>query len=127
MSFYEHEELPAIFDPNSMVNLKVKQASAAAAKLIKSYMDGYDQFWQTPRTHGDNALSMVDLQATVDADPAIMYELIADGTAFVEFVQNSHAEKIGTEYFPSRYLTIPYETDTNGRFVSLKPEWEVQE
>ena len=69
MSFYEHEELPPIFDPNSMVNLKVKQASAAAAKLIKSYIDGYDQFWQTPRTHRDDALSMVDLQATIDADP----------------------------------------------------------
>ena len=34
---------------------------------------------------------------------------------------------MGTDLFPTRYLTIPYESDENGVLTSLKPEWDVQE
>lgn len=98
-----------------------------AEKLLRTYMNGYDKFWQTPRTHGDRALSMAEVQAMLDVDPAIMVGLMNDGTAFINFVQASHASAVGTEYFPTRYLTIPYNMDENGRLTSLKPEWEAQE
>ncbi len=127
MSFYDHEDLPLTFDANAMVNLRVKEAGMTAEKLLKTYTNGYEKFWQTPRTHGDNALSMVQVQAMLDADPAIMNELMSDGTAFVAFVQSSHPEKVGTDCFPTRFLTIPYEMDGDGRLTSLKPEWEVLE
>lgn len=125
--FYEHEELPLSFDANAMVNLRVKEAGAIGEQLFRTYMNGYEKFWQTPRTHGDRAMSMTDAQAMIDAAPAVMNDMIADGTAFITFVQASHASKVGTEFFPTRYLTIPYETDVDGRLVSLKSEWEAQE
>ena len=95
-----------------------------AEKLLRTYMNGYDKFWQTPLTHGDRALSMEDVQAMLDVDPVIMVDLMNDGTAFVDFVQSSHPEAVGTDYFPTRYLTVPYNMDESGRLVSLKPEWE---
>ena len=70
---------------------------------------------------------MEQMQQVLVQDPIAMNDLMSDGTAFVEFVQSSHPEKIGTEFFPERYLTIPYNMDENGVLLSLKPEWEAQE
>jgi len=125
--FYDHVDLPVGNDPNALANLRVKEANASAEKLLRTYRDGYEKFWQLPLTHGDRALSMDDAQAMVDAAPAIMNEIIADSQGFVAFVNSSHADKVGTDLFPNRYLSIPYEVDANGRFVSLKPEWDVQD
>jgi hypothetical protein len=125
--FYDHVDLPLSFDASAAANLRVKEGGATGEKLLRTYMDGYEKFWQTPRTHGDRAMSMADVQAMIDAAPVVMNQMMADGTAFVAFVQTSHASKVGTDFFPTRYLTIPYEVDVDGRLVSLKPEWDVQE
>ena len=127
MSYYPHEPKPEAFDAPKAFNVRLKESSATAEKLLRTYMNGYEKFWQTPRTHGDRALSMEDMQAILAVDPAIMNDLMADGTAFVAFVQASHPDAVGTEYFPTRYLTIPYNMDENGVLLSLKPEWEAQE
>ena len=127
MSFYNHEELTPAFDANAMVNLRSKEAGMTAETLLRTYINGYEKFWQTPRTHGDRALSMADLNAMLAAAPAIMTEIQTDGTAFVTFVQSTYPEKVGTDLFPTRYLTIPYNQDEFGVLTSLKPEWEVQE
>lgn len=127
MSYYPHEPKPEGFDATKAFNVRLKEASMTAEKLLRTYMNGYDKFWQTPRTHGDRALSMADVQAMLAVDPAIMNDLMTDGTAFVDFVQASHPEAVGTDYFPTRYLTIPYNMDENGILLSLKPEWEAQE
>ena len=127
MGFYDHEELTPSFDANAMVNLRSKEAGMTAEKLLRTYISGYEKFWQTPRTHGERALGMADLNAMLAAAPAIMTEIQADGTAFVAFVQSTYPEKVGTDLFPTRYLTIPYESDENGLLTTLKPEWDVQE
>jgi len=127
MSYYPHDPKPESFDAVKAFNVRLNDSSNTAAKLLRTYIDGYERFWQTPRTHGERALSMEDVQAMLDVDPVIMMDLMNDGTAFVAFVQASHPDAVGTEYFPTRYLTIPYVMDENGRLVSLKPEWEVQE
>jgi len=127
MSYYPHEPKPEGFDSAKAFNVRLRESSATAEKLLRTYINGYEKFWQTPRTHGERALPMEDVQAMLDVDPAIMVDLMNDGTAFVAFVQASHPDAVGTEYFPTRYLTIPYNMDENGRLVSLKPEWEAQE
>jgi len=127
MSYYPHDPKPESFDAVKAFNVRLNDSSNTAAKLLRTYIDGYERFWQTPRTHGERALSMEDVQAMLDVDPVIMMDLMNDGTAFVEFVQESHPDAVGTDYFPTRYLTIPYVMDQAGRLVSLKPEWEAQE
>ena len=88
--FYEHEELPLSFDANAMANLRVKEAGAIGEQLLRTYMNGYEKFWQTPRTHADRALSMEEVQAMISAAPAAMNEILADGAAFVNFVQSTY-------------------------------------
>lgn len=127
MSYYPHDPKPESFDAVKAFNVRLNDSSNTAAKLLRTYIDGYERFWQTPRTHGERALSMEDVQAMLDVDPVIMMDLMNDGTAFVAFVQASHPDAVGTDYFPTRYLTIPYVMDQAGRLVSLKPEWEAQE
>lgn len=123
MSYYPHEPKPEGFDATKSFNVRLKESSMTAEKLLRTYMDGYDKFWQTPLTHGNRALTMAEVQAMLDVDPVIMQDLMTDGTAFVAFVQSSHPDAVGTEYFPTRYLTVPYNMDESGRLVSLKPEW----
>lgn len=127
MSFYNHEELATGFDVASAVNVRVKEAGMTVTKLLNTYISGYEKFWQTPRTHGDRALTVDNLNAMLAAAPVIMAEIQADGTAFVTFLQNTHPEVIGTDLFPTRYLTIPYESDENGLLTTLKSDWEVQQ
>jgi len=124
MSFYDFENLVPGFPVEQTVNVKVKEADQTVTKLLKVYMDGYEKFWQTPLTHGNRALSVDDLNAMLAAAPAIMTEIQNDGTAFVNFVQTAHPEIVGTDLFPTRFLTIPYEQDENGVLTTLKPEWE---
>jgi len=124
MGFYNHEELTASFDANLNANLRSKEAGAIAEKLLRTYIDGYEKFWQTPKTHGERALSMENVQAMLDAAPAAMNEILSDGANFVQFVATTYPEQVGTDLFPNRYLSIPYETDEAGRLTSLKPDWE---
>jgi hypothetical protein len=127
MSFYTIESKDEGFNAAAAFNVRVKESGMTAEKLLRTYINGYEKFWQTPRTHGNRALTMEQMQQVLLQDPVAMVDLMNDGTAFVEFVQSSHPEAIGTEYFPERYLTIPYVMDENGALVSLKPEWENQE
>lgn len=127
MSYYPHEPKPEGFDATKAFNVRLKESSMTAEKLLRTYINGYEKFWQTPRTHGENALTIDEVQAMLNVDPAIIVDLMNDGTAFVEFVKSSHPDAVGTDYFPERYLTIPYNMDANGQLTSLKPEWEVQE
>ena len=127
MSFYSHDELSSYFDANKAANVRSKEAGATAISLLNTYMSGYEKFWQTPRTHADRALSMEEVQAMISAAPAAMTEILADGAAFVSFVQSTYPEKVGTDIFPSRYLTSPYNMTEEGVLIDLKPEWDVQE
>jgi hypothetical protein len=124
MSFYTAPDLDLQFDSVSAVNVRVKEASATVEKLLRTYTDGYDKFWQTPLTHGDRALSAENFNAMVSVAPDVLLEIQTDGTAFVNFVSASHAEVIGTDLFPERYLTIPYEQNETGAFTELKKDWE---
>lgn len=126
MSFYDHADLATGFDVASAVNVRVKEAGMTVESLLRTYVNGYEKFWQTPRTHGERALSADNLNAMLAAAPAIMTEIQTDGTAFVVFLSNTHPEVLGTDLFPSRFLTIPYEQDENGVLTTLKAEWEVQ-
>lgn len=125
MSFYNHDELDAGFNAAEAANVRVKEAGMTVEKLLRTYMIGYEKFWQTPLTHGDRALTADNLNAVLMAAPAVLTEIQNDGTAFVTFVANTHPEVLGTDLFPTRFLTIPYEQDpTTGALTTLKPEWE---
>ncbi len=126
MSFYSHEELSTGFDVPSAVNVRVKEAGMTVESLLRTYINGYEKFWQTPRTHGDRALTVENINEMLAAAPEIMTEIQEDGTAFVTFIADTHQDVLGTELFPARYLSIPYEANESGVLTTLKPEWEVQ-
>lgn len=127
MGFYNHEPLEKGFDAAEAVNVRLLDAGNTAEQLLKNYTNSYERFWMTPRTHGSRALTASNFNEMFALAPEIMTEINSDGTKFVEFVQQTYPEQVGTDLFPERYLTIPYNTDENGMMVTLKPEWEVQE
>lgn len=107
--------------------VRVKEAGMAATKLIETWKAAYEKFWQTPRTHGDRALTKEQVQAFINEDKALVGDILTDSAAFIAFLQSSHPDRIGTELFPERYLTSPYPIDETLTIGDLKPEWEVQE
>lgn len=123
--FYNHHiRLEKDIDANTASNERSIRAGTTAQKLLQTYMDGYKIFWQTPRDYGlKDCLTMQQMQAVLYANPQAMGEILMDGAAFVQFIMATYPEKIGTDFFPTRYLTSPYEMD-GLTLISLKPEWE---
>jgi len=121
--------VPEVTGPSAaeLFAVRVKESGAAATKLIQTWINAYEKFWQTPRTHGDRALTKEQVQAFINEDKALIGDILSDSAAFVTFIQASLPDRIGTELFPTRYLTSPYELDETLTVGDLKPEWEAQD
>ena len=113
-------------------NARVAKANQVRDAMIAQWKAGYEAFWQTPRTHGDRALSMADLQSALDEDQAVVGQILTDSAGFLVYAQGAYAEAFGDEdsMVPPRYLSSPYDTSgtigTNLTLVSLKTDWEEQ-
>ena len=118
---YPDPNLPEGFDANKAANLRVKEANATADKLVSSYQDGYEKFWQPPRVYLDRALTADQVQQMLNADPAGFAEILADGSKFVEFVESAHPGQL-----PDRYHTAPYPMDGLTITGPIKDDWKEQ-
>ena len=131
-------ELPTeTFNSTEAAANRIKRANQFRDLIVQQYKAGYEAMWQTPRTHGDNALSMADMQSVLNQAQATFAAVLTDSAAFVAFIATTYPEALaaGTDdegnetepLFPSRYESAPYvyTLDGNGiTLVSLKPEWE---
>jgi len=127
--FYEVPAKSEVFDAAEAVRVRVIEAGNAADKMIRDWMNAYDKFWMTPLTHGDRALTKVQTQAMLDANKALIGNILSDSAGFRNFLQAAHPDKIGDDnLIPDRYFSTPYDMDETLTLTGdLKPEWEVQE
>lgn len=125
------------FDGVRAFNARVAFANATRDQIIEQWRLAYDVFWQCPRTHGDRALSLSELQAVLDADQDEVGRMLEDSAAFLAFAQAAYPEAFVDPdpanpeveaMIPPRYLSSPYEVSgivgVNLSLVSLKSDWE---
>lgn len=139
MSFYP---VPTeSFDAAAAERARKIEAGHAAEKIIEAWKASYERFWQTPRTHGDRALTTTELQQVLDRDKPGFGKILQDSASFLTFIVTSFPEHVGTsdrpvmtedqdeaKLIPSRYLTSPYPIDQTLTITGpLKPEWGQQQ
>ncbi len=118
------------FDAFAALRPRVSQANQIRDNMVRQWRAGFEAFWQTPRTHGDRALSMEDMQAVLVAGGDTVKNILGDSASFLQFVATSHPEALVADdgddeaLLPARYLSAPYEMNEAGQLLSLKPEWE---
>ena len=61
------------FDANASARSRVKTANQFIDHIVNQYKSNYERFWQTPLTHGDRALSMAEMQGTLDIHGGLMW------------------------------------------------------
>lgn len=114
----------------------MSQANEYRNTLLERYRAGYEAFWQTPRTHGDRALTMEQMQAVIDTAQPTFQTILSDSAAHMADLQARYPaafvkqEGESEPKVPARYTSSAYEytLDPNGRLVlsSLKPDWQAQ-
>jgi hypothetical protein len=128
-----YQKITLSYDSQKAFNDRVDQANVTRDGIIKLWKDAYESFWQTPRTHSDKAISITDLQATIDQNQVEIGTMLSDAGEFLEFVMTSYPEAFGDDdsLVPPRYLAYPYDyAGTAGvdlTLTGLKPEWENQQ
>ena len=127
----KYNKRPEGFNSVKSFNQRVDYANAISSNIALLWREGYESFWQVPRTHGDKAVSMEDLQSVINEDQVEIGEILTDSNGFLSFIQANHPETLGDDcIIPDRYLTFPYfytgEIGSNITLTSLKPVWDVQ-
>jgi len=123
----KYEPTPISPDASAHLNNILLRADRELKRQIQSWMQQLDVCWCAPVTHGENARSMEEMQAIIDADPAKFQMMLTDSAA-----QAAHFMAIDAQAFMEmvepRHLTEgAYEwAEGELRLVSLRPEWDVQ-
>ena len=114
--------------PQKQLNRDLARADKEARRQLASWMQMLDVFWQAPITHGENAASMADIQAKIDADPAAAQVLLSSSKSFIEYHIAQDADLVN-EMVPARYLLDGAYTWVEGELTleALRPEYEVQD
>lgn len=117
------------FDASAALDARVIQANQYRDNRVKNYKAGYEAFWQTPLTHGDRALSMVEMQAVLDAGQSTVQQILGDSAQEIAKIAELYPEAMTGEdpLLPARFTSSAYNYEVvEGRIVllSLKPEWE---
>jgi len=125
-----YQKITLSHESQKAFNDRVDQANMTRDGIITLWKDAYESFWQTPKTHKDRAISMVDLQSAIDENQVEIGQMLSDAGEFLSFVMTSYPEAFGDDdsLIPSRYLAYPYDyTGTVGEnltLTGLKSEWE---
>jgi len=104
----------------------LKRADREFKRQVRSWSQQLDICWCAPVTHGENARSMEDMQAIIDADPAKFQMMLTDSAA-----QAAHFMAIDLEGFmglvEARHLTEGAYTWAEGSLTLLgvRPEWDL--
>ena len=114
--------------PQKQLNRDLARADKEARRQLSSWMQMIDVFWQAPITHGENAASMADIQAKIDADPAAAQVLLSSSKSFIEYHISQDADLVN-EMVPARYLLDGAYTWVEGELTleALRPEYDVQD
>lgn len=126
------------FDASKSEIVRKKEAGSTAISIITAWKNGFEKFWQTPRTHGNRAITADQLQATFNRDKSGFANILADSAAFRDFIVAQFPEHVGSpdrnvmtleedeaKILPSRYLAAPYPIDQQLNITGpLRPEWE---
>lgn len=143
MEFYP---VPSVtFDAAESERVRKKEAGDVAVAIINSWKNGFEKFWQTPRTHKERAISRDNLQATIDRDPEGFDKILGDSAAFRQHIIDNYPEQVGSsnrdtenggmtkeedeaKLLPSRYFVTPYALDSQTMQLSgdIHPEWDIQ-
>ena len=98
----KYEPTPIAPEAADHLNNILLRADRELKRQIQSWMQQLDVCWCAPVTHGENARSMEEMQAIIDADPAKFQMMLTDSAAqaahfmaidsaaFVEMVEPRH-------------------------------------
>lgn len=130
-------ELPTnSFNATEAATNRIIRANQFRDLIVEQYKSGYESMWQTPRTHGDGALTMEQMQAVLNESQATFVDVLTDSAGFVSYLATAYPDALvapdeDTEpLLPARYTSSPYEYtvgQTGIQLTSLKPDWEAQE
>ena len=146
MEFYP---VPSVtFDAAESERVRKKEAGDVAITIITAWKNGFEKFWQTPRTHSERAISRDNLQATIDRDPVGFGDILRDSAAFRQHIIDNYPEHVGSpnrdtenggmtreedeaKLLPSRYLVTPFPITIGAGTITIDgpvvPEWDVQQ
>ena len=113
--------------PEKQLNRDLARADKEARRQLTSWMQMIDIFWQAPVTHGENAASMADIQAKLDADPAAAQVLLSSSKSFIEYHISQDADLVNEMVDPRYLLDGAYEwVEGELTLSALRPEYDVQ-
>ncbi|MBV29950.1 MAG: hypothetical protein CL504_04860 [Actinobacteria bacterium] len=124
----KYEIPPVSPDAATILNNILVRADREFKRQVSEWAKQLDICWCTPVTHGENARSMEDMQAIIDADPAKFQMMLTDSAA-----QAAHFMAIDLQGFlqlvEPRHLTEGAYTWADGALtlVELRPEWDEQQ
>jgi len=122
----KYEVPPVSPDAASHLNNILLRADKELKRQIQSWMQQIDICWCAPVTHGDNARSMEDMQAIIDADPTKFQMVLSDSVAQVAHFMAIDAAAFVAMVEPRHLLDGAYVWGEGLTLVSLRPEWDVQ-
>ena len=123
----KYEITPVSPDAATILNNILVRADREFKRQVSEWAKQLDICWCTPVTHGENARSMEDMQAIIDADPAKFQMMLTDSVA-----QAAHFMAVDLDGFMAlvqpRHLTEGAYTWEEGSLtlVDLRPEWDIQ-
>ena len=120
-------EVPPV-SPEAMDHLNniLLRADKELKRQIQTWMQQMDICWCAPVTHGDNARSMEDMQAIIDADPAKFQMVLSDSVAQVAHFMAIDSVAFVETVEPRHLVDGAYTWGEGLTLVSLRPEWDVQ-
>ncbi len=123
----KYETAPVAPQPIDHLNNILLRADRELKRQIQAWMQQLDVCWCAPVTHGENARSMEDMQAIIDADLVKFQMMLTDSAAMAGHFMSIDGEAFMAMVEP-RHLTegaYVWAEDTL-TLVSLRPEWDVQ-
>ena len=117
------------FDAVASARVRATTANNFRVHLVEQYKANFERFWQCPLTHGERALDMAEMQATLDVLGVTAIDILTDSAGFAQYIATAYPEALAGEepLLPPRFLSSPYEytADANGiTLTSLKTDWE---
>ena len=122
----KYEVPPVSPDAASHLNNILLRADKELKRQIQTWMQQLDICWCAPVTHGENARSMQDMQAIIDADPAKFQMILSDSVAQVAHFMAVDSAAFLAMVEPRHLVDGAYVWGEGLTLVSLRPEWDVQ-
>jgi delta-aminolevulinic acid dehydratase/porphobilinogen synthase len=123
----KYEVPPVSPDAATHLNNILLRADREFKRQVSEWAKQLDVCWCAPVTHGENARSMEDMQAIIDADPAKFQMMLSDSVAQVQHFMAIDAAAF-VELVEPRHLVDGAYTWAEGelKLEELRPEWDVQ-